>query len=215
MRPLFILILACSAIVSTAQANDCIRSRAVYQTVQTQYVAPAVVAVPSYQYTNNYATTLLVPQVLEVPTYAPNHVYSISEGYQAAQVIEAMGKVLKEQRDALQGQPAQQPPPAPQQPAPVPQPLVQPQSRPQSSGRPSSFQDPNLVSLIQSSCVKCHQAQNKMPLLTPDGKGLLDLTRQQALTTYWLVNTGAMPKTAPPVDDKFMPLFSKWIEASK
>jgi len=210
MRPLLLAIFALFAIGSV-RADDCIRSRSVYQ--QT-FVAPAIVTVPTYNY--SYAqTTLLVPQVLEVQTQAA-HYYSIADGYQSAQVIDAVTRLLQQERAAYQ-----QPQAAPQQAVPPPQPVQPPLPSPGplrpnvSSPKASSFQDPALVSLIANSCVKCHADKNKMPLLTPDNKALLDLNRQQALTVYWLVNTGAMPKTAPPVDDKYMPLFAKWIEASK
>jgi len=231
MRPLFLSLLALLAIGSV-RADDCVRSRAVYST----YIAPSVVAVPTYAYTTNYAyqQTLLVPQVLEVATYAPNHVYSISSEFQAAQFLDAVTRHDKEIRDSLQqGQPTgqlpQQPPPQPVQAppvAPVPQPVQQPAVQPRASMgpvRPSAFQDANLIALIQSKCVKCHSPGSKrLQLLTTDGKGLADLSRLESLTTYWMVNTGAMPKTTEPVDpakpevpDSAMPLFAKWIEASK
>ena len=184
-----------------------------------------MVSVPTYAYTNYaYQQTLLVPQVIEAAVYAPNHVYSISDGYQSSQVIDAVARLIQKERAAmgqpsqLPAQPVQQPqplPPVPQPtPQPVPQPVQQPAARPQYF-QPSAYQDATLIGLIQQSCVKCHEAQHKMPLLTQDGKALLNLTRQQALTVYWLVNTGAMPKTAPPIEDKYMPLFAKWIEASR
>src|SRR3984957_18315212 len=148
MRPLFLSLLALLAIGSV-RADDCVRSRAVYST----YIAPSVVAVPTYAYTTNYA-------------------YSISSEFQAAQFLDAVTRHDKEIRDSLQqGQPTgqlpQQPPPQPVQAppvAPVPQPVQQPAVQPRASMgpvRPSAFQDANLIALIQSKCVKCHSPGSK------------------------------------------------------
>lgn len=201
MRWLAVIILL--AFGGGAHAQNCQRSRAVYTTYQAQAYYPT------------YAATVYVPKVVKVEVQR-DHYYSIDP-------IGAIQRLLKQEREAWQAtqeapQPSQPAPPAPQPPpvVPAPQPTVLPQRTLfLDRNKPSTFQDASLVAVIQQSCVKCHNAEQKMPLLTPDGKMLLDLTRCAALDVYFRVNTGNMPKTAPPVDDKYMPLFGKWIEASK
>lgn len=198
---------------SISLAGDCPRSRVVYST----YKAPTYYA--PYQYTNyypTYAATVYVPKVLEVEVQK-DHYYSIDP-------IGAIQRLLKQEREGwvAQGQPAAvQPAPQP----PVPQPLPQRQSIQAPVGgreamfldrnRPSAYQNPELVAMIQASCVKCHQAEQKVPLLTPDGTKLLDLTKCGAMDVYFQCNTGSMPKTSAPVDDKYMPLLAEWVRQSK
>lgn len=216
---------ACVAMLVPAAyslADDYCRPRAVYQ--QT-YAAP-VYAAPTYQYTPayNYQTVVLVPKAVAVDVQSsyPDHYYSIDPSVSTERIMRATADIMLKQRDADRqdfGQAA--PPPQPTLPAPTappPAPARTParsaQPLPSSGPRASAYQDAELIGLIQNRCVKCHQQEQKMALLTPDGK-LMDLTKAQALSTFWLVTTNQMPKTAPNVEDRFMPLFSKWIEASK
>lgn len=224
-------------------ASDCVRSRVVYQT----YQPTTVVATPFYQYTaptyaTNYAyqQVVLVPQIIPVESYA-SHSYSIDQGYRDYVLLQAVKQAVAEatggRGNQQQPEPVQQPqyqspqrqsPPIPPGAQTSPQVLPGP-SRPATGidrNSPSAFQDANLIGIINAKCVKCHQQQNKITLLTDDGKQLANLTKKQALTVYWMVNTGVMPKTTgpvkldkdgkpiPEVPDEYMPLFAKWVEAS-
>lgn len=192
--------------------DDCRRARTVYQT----YAAPAYQYTPAYTpaYQQNYNQVVLVPKVIEVASYA-DHSYSIDSYYQQSLLADAIvGRLLRMQQIALvSGKPVE----PSVQPSVQPMPLAQRQM-PQADldvKRPSSYQSAELVQVVQQSCIKCHTgAAPRLPLLTTDGK-LLDLPRSQCLDLYYRVNTGTMPKAAAPVDDKFMPLLAKWVEASK
>lgn len=216
-------IVACFALCVLAGyslADNYCRPRTAYQ--QT-YAAPVYQA-PIYQYTPayNYQTVVLVPKAVPVDVQSsnPDHYYSIDPSVATERIMRATADIMLKQRDADRQDFGQVAPPT--QPAPPPNPVTPPPvsarspraAAPSPSGGASAFQDPKLASLIQNRCVKCHIAEKKMALLTPDGK-LMDLSREQALLTFWLVETKAMPKTAPSVEDEFMPLFSKWVEASR
>lgn len=224
MKRLIAVVLILAGGGSVALADDCYRSRAVYTTYQAPtYYTP-------YQYTPtyyaSYAATVYVPKVLEVEVQR-DHYYSID---QPTQIIREIKYLLKQEREGNVGQP----PPEPIQPAPVaPQPVVPAQPVPQRQiappqaqapvrtplfldrNRASAYQNAELIGMVQAKCVKCHTAEQKMPLLTPDGKSLLDLAKCAALDVYFRCNTGDMPKTAPPVEDKFMPLLAEWARQSK
>lgn len=228
MNRLIAILVILFAGASVALAGDCKRSRVVYSTYQAPtYYQP-------YQYTPyyypTYAATVYVPKVVAVDVQSsyPDHYYSID---QPTQIIREIKSLLKQERE---GNVAQQPevvqPPV-QPPQPIPQPQAQrhqvqqvQQIQAPVSGRaplfldrnrPSAYQNAELIALVQQKCMKCHDAEQKMPLLTPDGTKLLDLTKCAALDAYFRVNTGDMPKTSPPVDDKFMPLFAEWARQSK
>jgi hypothetical protein len=216
----FLAVVFLTLAVGSLQADDYCRPRTVYQT----YAAPVYQA-PTYQYTPayNYQQIVLIPKAVPVDVQSsyPDHYYSIDPSVATERIMKATAEIMLKQRDADRqdfghGSPAPQPNPVTPGPAPLrapaPAPLAQP--LPSTGPRASAYQDAELIGLIQNRCVKCHQAEQKMALLTPDGK-LMDLTKAQALNTFWLVTTNQMPKTAPNVEDKFMPLFSKWIEASK
>lgn len=214
-------------------ADDCYRSRAVYQTYQT-YAAPTYYApyqyTPAYSYPS-YAATVYVPKVLEVEVQR-DHYYSID---QPTQIIREIKSLLKQEREGNQQpqEPAQPAPVAPQPSQPAPQRQLAPQAQQQlvqqvqapqavsraplflDRNRASAYQNAELIGMIQQKCAKCHAAEQKVPLLTLDGTKLLDLTKCAALDVYFRCNTGDMPKTAPPVEDKFMPLLAEWARQSK
>lgn len=230
MKRLIAVIFVLAGAASTSLADDCYRSRAVYQTYATPtYYAPTYYTpyqyTPAYNYAYpSYAATVYVPKVLEVEVQR-DHYYSIDTYYQQSLLADAIVGRLVQRQQAIDAKSAE-PPPQPVQPAiqPAPvirQPLPQPAQVPGrvplflDRNRPSAYQNAELIAMVQAKCVKCHTAEQKMPLLTPDGKSLLDLTKCAALDTYFRCNTGDMPKTAPPVEDKFMPFLAEWARQSK
>lgn len=179
-------------LVTPTPADDCnLRPRTVYNT----YTPPVY-----------NQQIVLVPKVIEVEVHR-DHYYSIDQNYNAANIIRELRLLLAEQKG--------QPPQSQQQPNPSPQ--VQPKKEDvvTSQGRgPSPFQKPELVKIVNDSCVKCHTSGSKYPLVTADGK-LIDLPEGKANKAFRMVNAGEMPKSSKALDDSSTKLFYDWAIAQE
>jgi hypothetical protein len=176
---------------ASAQCN--LRSRVVYPTYhakvynQYHYQAPY----------SNYKDVVLVPKAIEV-VVSPDYYFSVSDYYRDKLLVDAIaGRMLDLQRQ--QNQPAPQPKVTPVQPQPQPPQPVQPmQPVPQAKWEnvPGTFQKPELLQVLNQSCVKCHSPSNPksgLSLVTADGK-IAKLSKEMVLESFRQVNTGRMPQ---------------------
>lgn len=190
IRTLSLVIMISS--VALVNADDCKRVRTVYPT----YTAPT--------YNQTYTPTItLVPKVIEVETNR-DHYYSLDSYYQQNLLADAIvGRLLQ-----LQKKEESKPNLAPMSRA------SEPVSLAPSTGNASTYQNKELATVLKNSCVKCHNGSTKQALLTSDDK-LLNLPKNYVLNIYHQVNTGRMPKSAQPLEDKFLPMIDEWVSASR
>jgi hypothetical protein len=215
------LLILVSGLPAIAQCN--LRSRVVYPT----YAAKVYTQYNQYHYQaphNNYKDIVLVPKAIEV-VVSPDYYFSVSDYYRDKLLVDALaGRILDLQRQQnqpplVQPQPVappkvtQMPPVTPMTPVPVNPPVAKWENV------PGTFQKPELLQVLNTSCAKCHSPSNSkggLSLVTSDGK-IAKLSKEMVLESFRQVNTGRMPKSngqdkADPVSDQAVVLFDEWVE---
>lgn len=197
-RILIITILSLFVLTINSYADNCNRVRTVYPT----YSAPTYYT-PNYYQPYYKENIVFVPKAIEVEVHR-DHYYSIDTYYQQSLLADAVvGRLLA---IGIKGN--------------EPRSIVANNRGNGSSNyvnsntNVSSYQNQDLVIALKNNCAKCHDGKQRTAFLSSDEK-LLALPKNKVLEIYHLVNTGKMPKSAAPLEDKYMPLIDQWVDASK
>lgn len=181
-------------LLANVEASDCV-FRPKYYAQQVTYYAPQTY-VPNNYYDQKI---LIVPQVIAVERNR-DHYYSIDGAYQQSLLADAIvGRLLQAQiRGGVQ----------------KPDPSQLEKVKSASVRRASGFQEVKLLKVLNDSCVKCHGAADKYPLVTVDNK-ILECSEEYAWKIFGKVSTGEMPKSSDALGNDETKLFYDFVIAQK